>query len=109
MCWGFQGPVAVYVQKSFQVRDLLFDVKPGQCWYAKPWLEEVVVVDGREVKTNGTFMHRSCLRVSTSNAPWAGLTCNMCATIPCQIDFRLRLMREDKSVEKQGTRTTKGS
>ena len=43
-----------------------------------------------------------------SNEPWPHLTCSMCATIPCLTDFRLRVMREDKSIEKRGTRSTDG-
>ena len=108
MCWGFRGPIAVYAGKFFEVSALLFDVKPSLCWYPEPWLQEVIVLDGQVVRISGTFRHRSCLRVSTNNTPWTGLTYSMCATIPCQTDFRLRVMREDKSIEKRGMRTTEG-
>jgi len=68
----------------------------------------VVVVDGYIVKINGTFRHHSCLRVSISNKPWASLTYTMCTTICYLTNFKLRVIRKDKSIEKQGTRTTKG-
>lgn len=65
-------------------------------------------MDGHAVQIDGTFRHRNCLRVSTTNEPWASLTCCMCAIILCLIDFRLRVMKEDKCVEKQGTRSIGG-
>ena len=108
MCWDFQGPLVQYAGRDFDVTALLFDVKPGQCWYLKPWLQEVLVVDGQSVQIEGTFRHCSCLRVSLNNEPWDAFTCSMCASIPYQIDFKFRVLREDKCTEKRGTQSTKG-
>ena len=98
MCWGFRGPFVVYAGKSFEVEGLLFDTKSGQIWYTEPWLKEVIEMDGKCMQINGTFRHKSCFRVSISNEPLAGLTCSMCANIPFETDFRLRVIREDKSI-----------
>jgi len=98
----------MYGSKSFEVYGLLFDVKPSQCWYSEPWLDKVVVVDGHAVQINGTFRHCSCLRVSMCKEPWATLTCTIYTTISYLIDFRLRVIKEDKFIEKQGIRTIKG-
>lgn len=106
MCWGFRGPRTSYAGKSYEVSGLFFDIKPGQYWYPEPWLQETFVVDGICVNINGTFRHRSCLRVSTDNKPWSNLTCSMCGSIPSLTDFKLRVIREDKCLTKRGMRTT---
>lgn len=43
-----------------------------------------------------------------NNEPWAALTCTNYALIPSLTDFKLRVRREDKCIEKRGTRTTEG-
>ena len=108
MCWGFYGLAAVYGGKVIDVSSLLFDAKPGQCWYPEPWLQDVVVLERVCMRINGTFRHRSCLRVSMDNKPWDVLTCSMCAIILFQTDFKFRVLREDKCLTKRGTRSTKG-
>ena len=107
MCWGFRGSFVVYAGKSYEVEGLLFDTKLGQNWYTEPWLKEVIVIDGKCVQINGTFRHKSYFRVSSSNEPLASLTCTMCANIPFETDFRWRVVREDKSIQKRGSQSTK--
>ena len=64
-------------------------------------------LDGQCLKIIGTFRHRNCHRVSINSEPWTNLTCSICATIPFENDFRLWIMKEDKSIIKRGTKTTK--
>lgn len=108
MCWGFRGPFAVHEGKMFEVLRLLFDAKPGQSWFREPWLQDVVVVDRACVQINGTFRHRSCLRMSMTNEPWKNLTCSECANIPFETDFTFRVVREERALEKRGSRGIEG-
>lgn len=54
----------------------------------------------------GTFRHRSCRRFSSSTKPFPNFTCNMCESIVDESDFRLRVGREERAVEKRGSRGT---
>lgn len=58
-------------------------------------------MDGKCVQINGTFRHKSCFHVFINNEPWASLACNMCANIIFETSFRLRVVKEDKSIQKQ--------
>ncbi len=45
----------------------------------------------------GAFRHRECVRFSSSGEPFQNLTCSVCARIPQEKDFRMRVVREDRS------------
>ena len=85
---------------------MLDDRHIGIVWYPKPQVCQSIVVDGSEVLIEGTFRHKACDRMSGSPHGFQGLTCSMCAAIPNEDDFRKRVIREDKSVVKRGSRTT---
>jgi len=46
--------------------------------------------------------------MSINNELWINLTCSACTSIPFEIDFRLRVVREDISFEKRGSQSTEG-
>jgi len=47
-----------------------------------------------------------CVKVDNLGDGFTDLACSMCASIPLENDFRKRVVREDRSIEKRGTRTT---
>ena len=106
LCWGFRGPTYSYSGVSYSVRDLLNDLHVGGVWYLEPHVNASFSRRGQVFQINGTYRHRLCTRVDRSNEGFTDLCCSMCATIPLENDFRKRILREDRSVEKRGTRTT---
>lgn len=108
MCWGFRGPTCEYGDKEYAVDGLLNDVVPGVLWYPEPYVDAIIHVNEKSVLVKGTFRHRQCSRISMSGSPFPNLTCSMCDQIPGCTDFRLRVVREERSLEKRGERTTGG-
>ena len=104
MCWGLRGPTCDYGGKSYVIDGLLQDIHPGQQWYPEPYVEAEFEVDGKVVLVKGTFRHRNCSRFSISGDPFPDFACSMCSKIPAEGDFRLRVLREDKALEKRGMR-----
>ena len=108
MCYGFRGPAVEYGGNSYLVSSLLNDPHSGSQWYPEPHLSATIQVQDGVVQVNGTFWHRECARLSLSSKPFPNLTCPLCAQIPCQNDFRMRIWREDWAVVKRGHRSTAG-
>jgi hypothetical protein len=61
-------------------------------------------VEGELKKICGAFRHRECVRFSSSGELFPNLTCSVCARIPHKMDFRMRVVREDRSLVKRGSR-----
>ena len=61
----------------------------------------MVECNGSVANVNGTFRHKSCKRVSITGTSFHDLTCN-CSQIPQEKDFRMRVMREERALEKRG-------
>jgi hypothetical protein len=55
---------------------------------------------------SGCFRHKVCKRFSSSGEPFIDLTCSECCNILQESDFRMRVVREDISLEKRGKRST---
>lgn len=106
MCWGLRGPHCVYGGKSYGVDGLLFDPHPGKVWYAEAYLEALFQVGDHVVIVKGAFRHRDCTRVSISGEPFQNFTCSKCCSIVLEPDFRSRVVREERAVEKRGFRGT---
>ena len=105
-CWGLRGPHCIYGGKSYGLHSLLFDPHPGKLWYPEPHLEACFSVEGDVTIVKGAFRHRSCRRVSKFGKPFPNFTCDMCQTIVSECDFRSRVIREERAVEKRGCRGT---
>ena len=86
--------------------DVLHDSHVGGVWYPKPHMTANVVRNGQAFKIQGTFRHTSCMRVDVLGDGFSNLSCSMCFGIPLEADFRKRIMREDLTSEKRGTRCT---
>ena len=71
-------------------------------WYAESHLHASVCFLGHDVEVRGMFRHRKCNRVSSSAQGFHDRIYNLCAEIPRLIDFRLRVLREDKSIVTRG-------
>ena len=54
----------------------------------------------------GCLRHVQCARLSTSGYPFQNFSCSACTRIPQEMDFRLRVGREDAALEKRGCRGT---
>lgn len=109
LCWGYWRSVCSYAGKMYLVQRLLLDLHPGGSWIAEPETKGRVDLGAGETKIiEGCFRHKGCRRVSMSGAPFDDLTCTRCARIPQEVDFRHRVMREELSLEKRGTRSSAG-
>jgi hypothetical protein len=106
ICWGFRGPSCSYGGKPYNIRALVNDAHPGKNWFAEPCLRGEVMLEGGLLTVEGAFRHRNCLRISASDDGFENLTCTKCASIPSEDDFRMRVLREDRAIEKRGTRST---
>lgn len=106
MCFGFRGPNVEYGGLSYVVMAVLQDPHAGVKWYSEPYLHASVQVGDKRVGIAGVFRNRACNRISLSREPFPNLTCSMCAQIPREDDFRMRVRREDRAVVKRGCRTT---
>jgi len=106
LCWGFRGPTCTYAAISYSVCELLDDPHAGRSWYPEPQLVASFTRNGSVVEIKGTFRHRGCLRVDLSGGGFANFSCSMCAQIPLENDFRRRVVREERSLEKRGTTGT---
>lgn len=104
MCWGFRGPFCSYAGKKYEVMRLLHDSIPGLKWFPEPYIKGKILVNGDLVDVEGCFRHTECLRFAAVE-PWIGLTCPMCARIPQENDFNLRVRREDRNIDKRGSRS----
>lgn len=69
-------------------------------------MDVVLFAHGTLSKVKGTFRHARCSRFSMTSQPFERFTCSQCATITVQDDFRMRVVREEKSLEKRGLRGT---
>lgn len=105
LCWGFRGPTCSYGGVSYCARELLNDLHVGGVWYPEPHITATFIRNDEVVKINGTFKHKSYMRVDKSGKGFLGLSCSMCSDIPLQMDFQKRIVREDHSAEKRGSRT----
>ena len=108
MCYGYRGPPVEYGGNSYVVNALINDPHSGVEWYPEPHLRVDVQICGVVVHVNGTFRHRKCVRMAMGLEPFPDLTCPMCAQIPRENDFRMRIKREDQALVKRGHRTTAG-
>lgn len=88
MCWGFRGPTYKYSGVLYSVRELLDDPHVGGVWYAEPHLTACVNVNGGFININGTFRHKSCLRVDPSGSGFFNLACSACSAIPSENDLK---------------------
>ena len=108
MCWGFRGPTCVYGGKTFDVTGILSDPHPGKHWYTEPHLETLLPLQQQVLTVKGSFRHRDCKRICLSGEPFFDFTCSKCCSIPLETNFRLRVVREEHSVSKRGSRSTAG-
>ena len=108
MCWGLRGPNCMYASKNYTILSLFEDPHSGNNWYSEPHLSSIIEFESRKIIVNGAFRHKKCLRFSVSGVPFTNFTCTMCTIIPQEKDFRCRVVREDNSIEKRGSRGTAG-
>jgi hypothetical protein len=106
LCWGYWGKLCNYAQKPYAMQGLLQDPTPGLHWIPEPYAIASVQYSGSTVNISGTFRHVDCKRVSTSGSPFTDLTCCNCARILQERDFKMRVIREDSSLEKRDNRNT---
>jgi hypothetical protein len=55
---------------------------------------------------NGTFRFENCSRINLKGGGFLDLTCEHCNTIKMQINFCLRVLREQVAKEQRGTQNT---
>ena len=108
MCWGFRDTSCLYGRKSYVVKGLLDDPHPGKDWYPEPHLKISFQIGQDLIQIDGSFRHRNCNRISSSGGSFDGLTCASCKRIPHELDFRMRVVREDKAIDKRGGGSTGG-
>ena len=108
MCYGFCGLFVEYGGNTYVVNTLIKDPHSGVNWYPKPHLRVAIEVRGVVVDVSGTFWHRKCIRMAMSLEPFPYLTCHMCARIPRENDFRMRIKKEAHALLKRGHTTTGG-
>jgi hypothetical protein len=106
MCWGYWGKQCAYANKSYAMQGLLQDPKPGVNWVQESYVVANVGCEGSVKIVRGTFRHITYVRLSTFGLLFPNLTCSSCSKIPQEKDFRMQVMREDRSLEKRGTRGT---
>ena len=95
MCYGYRGSTFEYGGNFYVVNVLLNDPHSSVEWYSEPHLRVDVEVRGVVVHVSCTFWHRKCVRMVRGLEPFPNLTCPMCAQIPRENDFRMRIIRED--------------
>jgi hypothetical protein len=105
LCWRYWGCKATYSGKVYDVKGLLHDPHSGTNWCAEPAIAVEFQVQSEVVKVHGNFRHIECVRMSSSGMPFTNFTCSFCTRISKEYDFRKRVCREEKSIEKRGTRT----
>ena len=108
LCYGFRGPNVKYGLHSYVVTELFNDPHEGVVWYAEPHLTTAIDLQGKIVQVKGALCHKQCHQISMSAVPFPNLTCSMCALIPLETDFRLRVQREEYAPVKRGYRSTVG-
>jgi hypothetical protein len=95
----------LYAGKSYDIRGLLIDPKPGKNWEPEPLTKATFECDGSSHVIDGCFHHRSCARFSLLGEPFIDFCCPECQVIPKETDFRLRVLCEDDSLTKRGSRS----
>lgn len=105
LCWGYWGRTAMYSNLVYNVHGLLADPKHGNNWAPEPSTRTELRDRNGIVVIVGCFRHVRCARVSLSGEPFENYTCAECRRIPKEDDFRKRVFREDRSIDKRGTRT----
>ena len=56
------------------------------------------------VVVNGTFQHHRCSRFSVTGMSCINLTCSYCGPMLQSGDLRMRVVRENTSLEKRGSK-----
>ena len=95
----------MYSNLVYNVHGLLADPKHGNNWAPEPSTRTELRDHNGIVVIVGCFRHVRCARVSLSGEPFENYTCAECRRIPKEDDFRKRVFREDRSIDKRGTRT----
>ena len=107
LCWGYWREHCEYGGKNYLVKDLLNDMHVGGNWIVEPKTKGTIQSKtGDVVHVHGCFRHVSCKKISLTGEPFTDLTCSKCVRIPQEVDFRLRVIREEASLDKRGTRST---
>jgi hypothetical protein len=106
LCWGFWRGTCTYAGKRYSIGGMLQDTMPGVTWIPEPQTQAVFNDKGVSVAITGCFRHKLCMRLSVSGKPFADCSCAHCCTIPQESDFHMRVVREDLSLDKRGTRST---
>jgi hypothetical protein len=105
LCWDFWRGTCTYAGKRYNIGSILQDTMPGVTWIPEPQIQAVFDDKGVSVAITGCFRHKLCMRLSVSRKPFADYSCAHCCTIPQESDFRIRVVREDLSLDKPGTRS----
>jgi hypothetical protein len=103
LCWGFSQPRCLYAGRSYDIRGLLSDPMPRKNWVPKPSTKRSFEFGGISVAIHGCFRHKCCTRFSSSEEPFPNFSCMYCKTVPQESDFRMRVLREDASLQKRGS------
>lgn len=109
LCWGFWQSEVVYRVDSRPIKEILWDqIKLSGNWYSEPQVStEVWCMSSQEMCIiDGFFRHKLCHRFS--KVGFKNLTCDYCKSIPQQADFKGRVIREFRALEKRGTCSTGG-
>jgi hypothetical protein len=106
LCWGNRRPTCIYSGKSYDITALLMDPMPGFNWVPEPHTKGTFMYNDKLHVISRCFRHKICKRFSSSGEPFIDFTCSECCNIPQEFDFRMRFVREDVSLEKQGRRST---
>jgi hypothetical protein len=106
LCWRNRRLTCIYSGKSYDITGLLMDPIPGFNWVLEPHTKGTFMYNDKLHVISGCFRHKVCKRFSSSGEPFTDFTCNECCNIPQESDFRMRVVREDVSLEKRDRRST---
>ena len=89
------------------MKELHKDPYKGSTWYFKAETSPVEFSFGDKIVTvNGCFYHVYCKHFSIFGDPFPSFTCLKCASIPILGDFKKRVIRKSRTVDKRGSRST---
>jgi hypothetical protein len=71
-------------------------------WYAEPNTTTIIDFYERLLKVNGLFRYKECTGFCVRGEPFVGFICSKCDQIPQEFNLRMRVVCEDRTMEKRG-------
>ena len=74
-------------------------------WVLEPHTKGKFIYNDKLHVVSGCFCHKVCKRFSSFGEPSTDFTCSECCNFLQEFDFRMRVVREDVSLERRGRRS----